>query len=64
MRSAALQSLTWLVQYNKESSVRAAPGTLAYMAPEQATGQADKLTARIDVFRRGHKTWGTSSQYS
>lgn len=24
------------------------------MAPEQATGLADKLTAKIDVFRHGH----------
>lgn len=28
-----------------------APGTLAYMAPEQKLGLAEQLTAKVDVYR-------------
>ena len=54
----------WQVHCDKAFFVCGAPGTLAYMAPEQATGQADKLTARIDVFRHGHEFWCSWSRLS
>lgn len=36
-----------------------APGTLAYMAPEQKLCQVAQLSAKIDVFRHGNRllTW-------